>query len=170
MPAAVVHFVFSMLITRFFAKKFLKMTELRTISFVGGLAGVLPDADFIPFYLQKIFSLGLSLSTNHLLHRTVTHSVVFSLFFLILALLFYKKKNVFTILLIMSLGVTTHIALDFFTASNLVIFYPFSEMMTGMSLLPSTYYGTRMVVTLDAIVFLLWIGWLFYKKKITDFL
>ena len=148
MPAAVVHFVFSMLITRFFAKKLLKMTELRTISFVGGLAGVLPDADFIPFYLQKIFSL----------------------FFLILALLFYNKKNVFTILLIMSLGVTTHIALDFFTASNLVIFYPFSEMMTGMSLLPSTYYGTRMVVTLDAIVFLFWIGWLFYKKKITDFL
>lgn len=173
MPATVTHFIIAMLIVRLFAKKFLKIKEtkeLRLISFIGGIAGILPDADFLVFYLKKIFSLEFSISALHIAHRTLTHSLVFALFFLIPALLFYKHKKIFTILLILSLGVTIHIGLDFFTANNLVLFYPFSETMSGLDLIPSTsYYGARYLVTIDALIFIAWVTWLLYKKKLTDF-
>lgn len=173
MPAAVTHFIISMLITRIFAKKCLKIKEikdLRLISFIGGLGGILPDADFLFFYFKKIFSLTFSISANHLAHRTITHSLAFSIFFLLLALLFYKHKKISLPLIVISLGVTTHIALDFFTASNLVMFYPFSEAMSGINLVSgTTYYGTRLLVSIDAIIFMLWVSWLFFKNKLTDF-
>ena len=173
MPAAVTHFIIAMLLIRLFASKFLKIKEtreLRLISFIGGLAGLLPDADFLVFYIKKIFALTFSISSLHIVHRTLTHSLVFALFFLVLALLFYKKKRIFTILLVLSLGITIHIGLDFFTANNLVLFYPFSEAMSGINLIPGAYYyQTRLLVSIDALIFVAWISWLFYKNKLTDF-
>ena len=171
MTYAVTHFVVGMLAARLLAKKCFKLKDLRWISFVGGIGGVLPDFDFAWYYLKKFFSLSISLSQNHLAHRTLTHSLVFALFFLILALIFYKKKNIFMALIVISLGVTTHIALDFLTANNLTIFYPISDMTSGFDIVPgNTYYDkTKFIATLDAVIFLAWICWVFFKKKLTDF-
>lgn len=165
MPAAVVHFLGSLLTTRWFAKKYLKMKDLALISFIGGIAGMLPDADFLLFYIKQVFPD----FPFYVLHRTLTHSLVFSLFFLVIALLFYKKPMIFSILLVTSLGVTTHIALDYLTDTNLVLFYPFSESMSGIGVIPRGYYGHRLITSIDAVVFALWISWLFYKKRINDF-
>lgn len=173
MPIAVTHFIIAMLLVRLFANKILKITEtkeLRLISFIGGLAGLLPDADFLVFYIKEIFSLTFSISALHIAHRTLTHSLVFALFFLVLALLFYKKKRVFVALLVISLGVTIHIGLDLLTANNMVLFYPFSDVMSGINLIPGAYYyQTRLLVSIDALIFVAWVSWLFYKNKLTDF-
>lgn len=163
-----------MLLTRLFAKKFLrinKTTELKLISFIGGLAGMLPDTDLLIFFIKKIFALTFSISSLHIVHRTLTHSLVFALFFLVLALLFHKHKKIFVALLVISLGVTIHIGTDLFTANNMVLFYPFSEAMSGINILAgSSYsYSTRLLMSIDAILFVLWISWLYYKNKLTDF-
>lgn len=174
MPAAVTHFIIAMLLVRLFANKILKITEtkeLRLISFIGGLAGLLPDADFLVFYIKKIFALTFSTSAMHISHRMLTHSLIFALSFLVLALLFYKRNKIFTALLVISLGVTIHIGLDLFTASNMILFYPFSETMSGINLMLGMgyYHGTRLLMSIDALIFVAWVSWLFYKNKLTDF-
>lgn len=168
MPAAVVHFIVSMLLVRFFAKKLLKINDkshLRQISFLGGIAGLLPDTDMLIVHAVKI----LGFSPGYAIHRTITHSLILPLVLLLMALLFYRKKWVSIVLLIMALGSTVHITLDFITSNNLMLFYPFSESMSGVGLVPINDYGGKVLLSLDAAVFLLWIGWLFYKNKLTDF-
>ena len=171
MTYAVTHFIVAMLITRLLAKKCFKLKDLRLISFIGGMGGILPDFDFLGYYLKKFLSLSISLSQNYLGHRTLTHSLIFALFFLALALFFYKKKNISMALIVISLGVTIHITLDFFTANNLTIFYPISDMTSGFDIVPGSnfYEKTKLIATLDALLFLGWISWVFFKKKLTDF-
>lgn len=168
MPAAVVHFIVSMLLVRIFAKKLLKINDkihLRQISFLGGIAGLLPDTDMLIVHAVKI----LGFSPGYAIHRTITHSLILPLVLLFVALLFYRKRWVSIVLLIMALGSTIHITLDFISSSNLMLFYPLFNMISGLGIIPINDYGNKIILSIDAIVFLLWISWLFYKNKLTDF-
>ena len=181
MPQAVTHFIIPALLAAFFRvwynKRHRPHIPLHYV-FFAGLAGLLPDFDIGVIFILKI----LGLATDGV-HRTFTHSLIFPLIFVVLAIICYfvkynpkwcerKRMKLSTILWIVAFGTFMHIFLDATIDWYLSPFLPFSNYQFGLNLfarLPSPL-NSLAIPTLDAILFILWLVYLEVKHKISDFI
>ncbi|MBS3100190.1 metal-dependent hydrolase [Candidatus Pacearchaeota archaeon] len=178
MPLAVTHFVIAVILITLFRDYFVKNKKDFPIYYVfmGGLAGLLPDIDFLFVWISYIFgydSLGI--------HRTITHSLFFPLIFILFSLIFIKAKpfkinkskiTYSKLFLIISAGILMHLILDGLLSGSIIPFYPASNIEFGLDLvglIPNANLRDFFFPTLDAILLILWISYLEYKHEISSF-
>jgi len=168
MPQAVTHVLLTIIIIDLFRDYFIKNKKLIPLHyvFIGGVAGLLPDID-IPIYWFLKYVFGLQVEW---FHRTLSHSLVFPLVLLLIAILynqFNKKKAI--LFGIITFGVAFHIFLDYALMGHIMPFYPFSAMKAGLDLFAKTGI-TALASGIDALLLL---GWFYHeekKHKISDFI
>ena len=169
MPLAVTHVLLSIIIVdlyRDYVAKHKKYFTLHTV-FIAGFAGLLPDIDIPLNWILNIFGASV-------LHRTITHTPLFGLIFLIPAFIFlyYKKHKIAVYFFVTTFGVLFHILLDFlFTGdgSGIMFLYPFSIEMFDLNLL-SSLAKPQIAAGVDAIILLLWLWHEEIRHKISDFI
>jgi hypothetical protein len=178
MPYAVTHILFPILIAAIYRDYFAKTKFPLHYVLLAGLGGVLPDID-IPISLF----ISLILSQDIWLHKTITHSLLFPLGFLILFLILNPinanaricnlgKHNLKLgfIFLSISLGTLTHILLDGFFGNQAFLLYPFSLTDFGINILQNAPFNWNTIMaTIDGILLVVWILYLEIKHKISDF-
>lgn len=168
MPQAVVHVLFTIIALDLFRDHFLKDKKKLPLHlvFIGGVAGLLPDIDVPLFWLLNNF-LGFNVP---FFHRIFTHTFLFILIFLAIALIyldFNKKASI--LFFVIAFGVGFHVFLDWSLVGGVAPFYPFSDASYGLGLVARTNLPLA-VEGLEAIV-LLW--WLWHEEKthkIRDFI
>ena len=177
MPYAVTHFLVALILVGLWRDFFVKDKKRFPLFYVllGGIAGMLPDVDIAVYYFLSFFGYAFSE-----VHRTFTHSLFFPLIFFVLgclSFLFHKKIEIHhlrvrNILFVLAFGIFTHIALDALVAGTVLPFYPFSSYPFGLNLvglLPADWMST-FLQSVDAGLFLIWICYLEWKHRISDFI
>jgi len=143
---------------------------------IAGLGGVLPDLDIAVYWILHWF--GFTLSE---VHRTFTHNIFVPFSFLILFFIFRgvkirelgkHKLKLNIIFLMLSLGTFTHLVLDAVLSGSVMWLYPFYFTKTGLNLVGMLEYPLDRLALpcLDAALLVLWIVYLEWKHKITDFI
>jgi membrane-bound metal-dependent hydrolase YbcI (DUF457 family) len=169
MPFAVTHVLLTIILVdiyRDYFAKHKKYFSLHTI-FIAGFAGLLPDID-IPL------NWFLNLIGVELIHRTITHTLLFGLIFLIPAFILwhYKKHKTAIYFFVTCFGILLHIFLDYSFISDggigIMLLYPFSNAAYGLNLLQNVSYN--FFAAIDAIILLAWLWHEEIKHKISDFI
>lgn len=180
MPTAVTHLLVPLLIMALvrdyiISKKGRKSFPLHYV-LIAGIGGVLPDIDII-FYLF-LNPLGYSFEQ---VHRQWMHSLFIPLIFLILYLPLKKISfkphrkhilNIGIICLMLSLGTFVHLVLDGIISGDIHPFSPLSSYEIGLnlvSMLPQSFSGIA-IPLFEGILLLIWIVYLEWKHKISDFI
>lgn len=176
MPLAVTHVLLTIILVdlyRDYLAKHKKYFTIHTI-FVAGVAGLLPDIDFIFIWIMNIFGYNFEL----LKHGGITHTLLFGLIFLIPAFILLKKNKhkQSMYFFVITFGIIFHLFLDFFFFSGgengVMFFWPLSETRYKLFLL--TKFGTSPTNTtipaaIDALILLMWLYHEEIKHKIKDF-
>ncbi len=184
MPQAVTHILVPILLVAIFRDFYLKRRNKKSFPlhyvFIAGLGGVLPDIDFIisaiiNFTSPEVWSL----------HKTLTHSLMFPIALFILFILLkpvsLKAKicnlgrhnlRLSTIFLMLSIGALIHLGLDFITGEWSYLLYPFSSAEYGLNLI--TYLSQEwqgvLLTLIDGILLVIYLAYLEFKHKISDFI
>lgn len=174
MPLAVTHVLLTILavdLYRDYITKHKGYFPLHTI-FIAGVAGLLPDVDIL-FQMTADF-FGFTLPTL-LQHGGITHTLIFSLIFLIPALILWKQKKhkAAVVFFVISFGIFFHIFLDWFLGGGayegIMWLWPLSAHSYKLHLLLRT--GVRNIPeSLDAIILLAWLWHEEIRHKISDFI
>jgi len=169
MPFAVTHVLLSIIAVDLYRDYFAKHKKYFTLHtiFIAGFAGLFPDIDIPLNWL-------LNLVGAELLHRTITHTLLFGLIFLIPAfyLWYHKKHKIAMYFFVTTFGIFSHLILDFLfvvdSAGGIMFFYPLSTTLYGLNLLQNVNVG--MFAALDAVILMLWLWHEEMKHKITDYI
>lgn len=178
MPQAVTHFLIPVILLEIFRNLFVKYKTSFPVHyvFIGGLAGLLPDFDVAAYYVLSFFGF-----TINEVHRTFSHNIFVPLFFVLLAVIFYKFKNkelgkhhlkLSKIFLVIAFGISIHLLLDMIVQGYVAPFYPILNGSVGLNLIkffPCAWQNT-IIPTLDAVLLILWMIYLEVKHKISDFI
>jgi membrane-bound metal-dependent hydrolase YbcI (DUF457 family) len=182
MPHAVTHVIIALIIASFIRDYYIRKGKGNRKSFplhyvlIAGLGGLLPDIDILAFWILSWF--GFTMSE---VHRTFTHTLFVPLIFLIIGLITNKIKNkelgrhhlkISIILLMLALGSFIHLALDASLAGVIRPFYPFSNFHIGYSVmnhLPAPL-GDIFFPSLDAVLLILWLFYIEWRHRISDFI
>ena len=164
MPFAVTHvlipIIFVDLIRDHLFKKKKRLLPNKYV-LLAGIAGLLPDID-VPI---SYFAFG-----NLEFHRTLTHTIWFPIAFFSLFVLFYflEKKDLYKTFLMLFIGFSFHIILDFYIFGTVSLFFPLNEEIYGLNIFPiSQMYLVYSAV--DAILLLLWLIHEEFEHKISSF-
>jgi len=179
MPQAVTHVLIALIIGSFIRDYFVKDKKKFPLHYVLilGLAGILPDLDIAVFWILY-FVKGISLSE---VHRTFTHTLFFSAIFFLASWATLKFKNkslgrhhlkIHTIFWIIGLGILIHLGLDATLSGQIRPFYPLSDFAVGNN---TTLFFPEPLAQifwpcLDAALLVLWLIYIEWKHKISDFL
>ena len=178
MAGAVFHIVFVMLIAEIIREYFIKDNQKFPIHyiFIAGIGGILPDLDIVVFWIAYFFGF-----TINDVHRTFTHTIFFSAIFL--ASSFFTTKihwkfagkhhlRLSTILILLSLGILIHLAIDASLSGAIKLLYPFSSFEIGLNLVSFLPYSLSQLVSpcLDAGTFIIFLIWMEYKHKLSRFI
>ncbi|MCX6748726.1 MAG: metal-dependent hydrolase [Candidatus Pacearchaeota archaeon] len=176
MSNAVFHIIFAIFIAEII-REFIRRKKFPIMYvFIAGLAGILPDLDVVAFWILYFFGF-----TIEQVHRTFTHTLFLPMIFLIFAGISWKFKNkslgrhhlkLHTIFLMIALGSFIHLILDAIIVGNIMPFYPFFKLTVGLNLVTYLPYALQQIALpcSDAGIFILWLVWLEYKHKISDFI
>jgi len=168
MPNAVTHVLVPIILVDFYRDHFMKNKKSlpNHMIFLAGVAGLMVDID-LP--LSIIFGRWLDLSIPA--HRVMSHNIWIPLTFFALSIFFrYKKgKTLEKIFLMFAIGTALHLILDFTLVGSIAPFYPVTDTMYGLNLLPSAYW-TDFAASLDAVLLLLWLAHEELTHKISDYL
>jgi membrane-bound metal-dependent hydrolase YbcI (DUF457 family) len=140
---------------------------------IAGIAGVLPDIDIIAFWILSFFSFSFEQ-----VHKTILHSLTIPLLFFLLFLIMPKSKKSNLklkpkiIFLMISIGSLFHLLLDAIFGELPELFYPLSTQAFGINII--TYFPEALqslvLPSLDAGLLIVWLIYLQYKHKISDFI
>ncbi|MBI2651424.1 metal-dependent hydrolase [Candidatus Woesearchaeota archaeon] len=169
MPYAVTHVLTAIILIDIYRDYFAKHKKYFTLHtiFIAGFAGLLPDIDLPLNWLFSVFGFSI-------LHRSITHTPLFALVFLIPAfiLLRYKKHKSAMYFFVTCFGILLHIFLDYIATTDkgigIMFFYPFSNAGYSLSLLKNI--SPDIFAAIDAIILLLWLWHEEVKHKISDFI
>jgi len=176
MPNAVFHIIFAIFIAEIIREIVGRKKFPIMYVFIAGLAGILPDLDIAAFWIMYFFGF-----TLEQVHRTFTHTLFLPLLFLIVAGLTWKFKNkdlgkhhlkLHNIFLMIALGSFIHLLLDAAISGMIVPLYPLVTFSIGLNLLKHLPYALQQIAlpSLDAGIFILWLIWLEYRHKISNFI
>ena len=173
MPYAVTHFLIPVILLELFRDFFIKDKKSFPIYYIliGGLAGLIPDIDYIFTLIYK----------TPIDHRLFFHNVWIPLIFLILGFIFYnynpaflrkkhlKLKNIFFII---TFGTSVHLILDFILWGTIMPFYPLTSLGGGLNLIQHLPAKLReeFCPILDAFLLVLWTSYIVVKHKLKEFL
>src|SRR3989338_11436784 len=168
MPFAVTHVLLAIILVDFYrdyVARHKKYFTLHTI-FIAGFAGLLPDIDIPLNWLLNLFGADL-------VHRTITHTTLFALIFLIPGFILWRKKKhtIAMYFFVTSFAVFLHIFLDYFFSidnGGIMFFHPLSTASYALDLLKGT--SPTFFAGIDAIILLLWLWHEEFKHKISDFI
>ena len=165
MALAVTHVILTIVLLDIFRHYvFGKRNFPRYLLVIGGIAGLLPDLDVIFTWFYHLFT---NSSLN--LHGTFTHSLLFPLAFVVIALVLQYKKNLkyARIFYVIAVGWTLHAFLDclfldyrlknFFWPLNLKNFCP-------------NWGINQYSIHIDAIILVLWLVHEEIHNKIKDYI
>ena len=141
-----------------------------------GLASLIPDIDLAIYWILHWF--GFTLEE---VHRTFSHNIFIPLAFFLLALVTIKFKNrelgkhhlkIHLIFLMIAIGILTHLVLDASIGGNIMPFYPLSNMALGEDISAGLPEPLDRIFwpCLDAALLVLWIVYMEWKHKISDFI
>ena len=169
MPFAVTHVLSSIILVhlyRDYVTRYKKYFTMHTV-FIAGFAGLLPDIDIPLGNFLAMFGIGLP-------HRTITHTLLFALIFLVPGIiLWHKKKHKTAVYFFVTFfGILLHILLDYLFVvdyvGGIMFFYPFSTSVYGLNLLQNA--STNLFASIDAVILLLWLWHEEIKHKISDYI
>lgn len=135
----------------------------RYLLVVGGIAGLAPDIDVPLTWLYRFFT-----SSTLDLHGLFTHSILFVILFLVVALLFHVKKNVkwAKIFYVISAGWFMHLVLDCLYGGYKTFFWP---LQYATAFCPQ--WGIQAyAVDIDAIILVLWLIHEEVHNRIKDYI
>lgn len=178
MPYAVTHFLVALLLVGVWRDYFIKNKKKFPLHYVllGGIAGVLPDLDILLFYVLSLF--GFAYDD---VHRTYSHALFVPLLFLVFGLFSYSFKNrnlgihhllLRNIFFVLAFGTFIHIILDALFVGKVMLFYPFSNDSAGFNLINFLPWSWKdsFLQSIDAAFLVLWLSYLEWKHKISDFI
>lgn len=162
MPFAVTHILLPIILVDYFRDHvFKKKYNLpdRYILFAG-LVGLFPDIDM----LFTLFGL-----PN--LHGTITHSIFFPITFFILFLIShsFSKKKLSNIFLMLFIGFSLHIILDFSFSDHIALFFPLNFNRYGLDLIGSLGVWYDIYAAMDAVLLFFWLIHEELEHKIKDY-
>ncbi|MFH1358477.1 MAG: metal-dependent hydrolase [archaeon] len=169
MPYTTTHVLVGIILIELFREYFFKNNKKfpRYYILIAAIAAIIPDLEYI-FMLPD-------------LHRGFLHSLFTPLIFLIIGLFIMKFKiksravrkrhmKLSFIFFIFAAGSLIHILLDVFIRDGSSLFYPFSEVATGFSLVSFIPYSeTLVLIGLDTVLLFFWIFWMEFKLKVSDY-
>ena len=168
MPFAVTHVLSSIILVDLYRDYFAKHKKYFTLHtiFIAGFAGLLPDIDVPLGFFLNFFGI-------ELWHRTITHTPLFGLIFLIPAVILWKNKNhkAAMYFFVISFGILTHVLLDYIVSSDnggIMFLYPLSTADYALNLLKGA--SATFFAGIDAIILLLWLWHEEFKHKISDYI
>lgn len=178
MPYSVTHFLIALLLVGVWRDYFIKEKKKFPLSYVllGGIAGVLPDVDVGVYYALSFFGFAYEE-----VHRTFSHTFFVPLLFLLLGGLSYGFKNrilsvhhlcLRNIFFVLAFGTFIHLVLDGLIAGVIIPFYPFSYSQFGLNwvkAVPLAWQDT-FLASVDAVLLIIWISYLEWKHRISDFI
>jgi len=164
MPFAVVHIIVAIailgIVRHYFSSK---KTLTPRIILIGGIAGLLPDLDILLSWVYDILT-----RTTVDLHGLFLHSILFPILTLVVALTLFltKKKKLAVIFSVITFGLILHSSLDcLFGGVDKNFLWP----LKSTNSCPE--WGLAgFAEELDAIFFVLWLGYLELRKKVKDYI
>lgn len=179
MPQAVTHLLVPLILAALYRDYYIKKTGKKFplyYVFIAGLAGVLSDIDIFVALILQTQGFGYEQ-----IHRQITHSLFMPVLFLILAFISSKLKpfkirhhsiRMKSIFWALSFGILIHIILDGLIMGVIHPFSPFSSYQFGLQLV--TYIpgkiGQIFLPLIDGILLVIWLIYLEWKHKISDFI
>lgn len=180
MPSVIPHLLLPAILVALWRDYHLKRKDKKKFPLhyvlIAGIGGALPDIDVLAYVLISPF--GFEYSE---IHRNLTHSLVFPLFFVLFGFLLYRKHiklvskhhlNLGIACWILAFGTLTHILLDVvFAGTNMPLFAPFNYSRFGLDLfsLLSEPWKDLVFGILDAGSLIIWISYLEIRHKLSDF-
>ena len=175
MPQAVTHIIIPLILADIYRDYFARNKFNIRYVLIAGLAGLLPDIDVLFAWIFKSF-LNVTISE---IHRTITHSLLFPLLFLVLFLFarnynpkFLKRQKLKLnyLFLAIAFGTLIHITLDFTFSGSVYILYPLSDLIIGLNLISLGYFEGTFFAGLDAIILVIWLIHEELKHRISDYI
>ncbi|MBI2138446.1 metal-dependent hydrolase [Candidatus Woesearchaeota archaeon] len=169
MPQAVVHVLLTIIaldLIRDYAVRKRNLIPLHYL-FVGGIAGLIPDADIPVYWLVKNV-LGYEVGW---FHRTITHSLMFPaamLLITLIAVLLFRDKKRWLFFAVLTFGFSMHLLLDGLLTGYIPLFYPFSDVRYGLNLLGNIGWPA-IVEGLEAVILLVWLYDLDRRHRLRDY-
>ncbi len=179
MPQAAIHVLIPLILVSLFRDYYVKRKNKKSFPLhyvlIAGISGILPDLDVVAFWILYFFGF-----TFEQVHRTFLHSLFIPLFFFLLFGIFRgvkvrglgkHKLQLNMIFLMLAFGIFTHLFLDSLFGEPLKIFYPISSFIVGINLvgyLPKALQGIAFP-SLDAALLIIWLLYLHFKHRISDF-
>lgn len=181
---AVTHFLVPALIIAIIRDFYIREKPKKNFSlhyvWIAGIAGILPDFDFGVYFILKFFGSTITLDK---IHQVYTHVFFIPLIFLVLGMIFsYSKFNISVcsirkhrlklnlILFVVAFGYVCHLLLDSIVGP-IYPFRPFSSLPFGFNLSYLINISDPLFeAVIDGILFIIWISYLEFKHKISDFI
>lgn len=168
MPLATTHMLSAIVAADMIRDYILKNKKRFSLLFVliAGIGGILPDFDVAVFWLISLFK---DIAFNEV-HRVYTHTLFLPLGFLVLGLLFRKKRFPKMIFLMLALGSFMHLLLDGFLSGFIAPLFPLTSWQFGINLVPwETFEGT-FYSGLDAAILTIWLVHEYIRHNIKDYI
>jgi hypothetical protein len=180
MPQAVLHILVPLILMALFKDWYDSREEKRSFSLhyvlLAGLGGIIPDIDIGVFWVLHFFGFAIEE-----VHRTVAHSLLLPLIFLVLFIVtknvrvrFIRKHKIklSIVFLMFAFGSLIHIVLDGIFGGFVMPLFPLSSLAIGLDItgmLPLDLQDI-FIPSIEGILFVLWIIYLEVKHKISDFI
>lgn len=179
MPYAVTHILIPVVIVSIIRDLQKRKFSLH-YAFLAGLGGILPDIDIIISLFLKSFGV-----INWDIHKTITHTLIFPVIFLLLALatkpinskaklcnIGRHKLKIYSICLVIAFGIFTHIALDTIIGGESYLFKPWNNNNYAIDIFNwvSNEVYPLVFPLLDGFIFIFWMIYLEWKHKISDYI
>jgi len=180
MPQGVTHVLIALILASFIRDFYISKKDKKNFPLhyvlIAGIAGLLPDLDIITFWILNFF--GFTLSE---VHRTFTHTLFLPIILLIIGILTLNLKNhtlgrhhlnLHMIFFMLALGSFIHLILDTGIAGTIRPFYPLSNIAVGWDITSIMPYPLNNLFfpSLDAVLLVLWLLYVEWKHRISDFI
>ncbi len=163
MALAVTHVIITIVILDIFRHYVFGLKKFpRYLLVIGGIAGLAPDLDIPLSWIVNLFS-----SVHYNFHGAFTHSFLWVIIFLIVAIQFHIRNNMkwAKIFYVIAVGWFMHLFLDWSFGEYKWLFWPFVTPESIFPPLTLSTYGT----SIDAIILVMWLVHEEIHHKIKDY-
>jgi len=178
MPAAATHIIIALILGSLYRDYLVREKKKFPLHYILilGLGSLLPDFDVAVYWILYWFGF-----TIDQVHRIFTHNLILPLILFIIAGITWKIKSrglgkhhlkVHMIFLMLGAGVIIHLILDAILVGQIMPFYPFSYFLIGANIVNLLPYALQQIAfpSLDAALIIIWLVYLEWKHKISDFI
>lgn len=169
MPNAAAHILIPMILMSLIRKYRLKdkMSITNRHILFCGIGGILPDIDVLAGLIMSL----VNGSSPMMYHRMATHSIIIPVLLSVVVFALYtqKKKELGKIFLMVTIGYSIHLMLDFALIGKVMLFYPLSATKFGLNIIQGNEIGKTLMMGLDTLLLLVWFIHMHIKDKIKDY-